>query len=40
MIQFILAQATTGEDGAWIGDYFIEQTEVENEANAHLSIYY
>lgn len=29
-----------GEDGAWIGDYFIEQTEVENEANAHLSIYY
>ncbi|MDT0691863.1 DUF6452 family protein [Salegentibacter sp. F188] len=29
-----------GEDGAWILDYVIEQEEVENENNTHISFYY
>ncbi|MDT0646560.1 DUF6452 family protein [Zunongwangia sp. F260] len=34
------ARIDPGEDGAWILDYVIEQEEVENENNAHISFYY
>lgn len=29
-----------GEDGAWIQDITVEQTNIENENSAHISLYY
>ncbi|MDT0650621.1 DUF6452 family protein [Autumnicola edwardsiae] len=34
------ARIDPGDDAAWISDFVIEQEEVENENNAHISFYY